>query len=177
MQVNSINSALRTSNIASTTNKTSGVNIAITPNENNVKTGDKSDNKATVAVTTPNKSGSVEIGREQAVNSYVRHTQINMLKDVSNINSGASPLTLYALNNSDIDSSDISNLATVNSQKKMAETYVETTKQINNSQESSGPTNPTEAQDLYKKASSAYIKHSLFFAGVDKASSGFTTKA
>ena len=155
-----------------------GVRIDITPGEDNVDTGDRSNNTLEVSVTTANREASTEITREQAANGLETRAQKRAAEQYLGSNQSLNPLTLRALQQSDVDSGDISEIATLRRQKQLAETYLNASPN-NTPSNTFTPSSPSSGSgsSLYNQAVDAYIKQTLFFSAVDKAGSTISTKA
>lgn len=160
-----------------------GISIEIGAGEDNVSSGDRSNNTAELSVTTPNRQVSAEISREQVVNGLESRSQQQAISQLTSANGrqGSNPLTRAALLSSDISGDDLSDIATIRRQRQLLNTYVNATPQNNNTSlnndASNNATSANKGGSLYNNAVDAYVKQTLFFSGLDKATSGFSTKA
>ena len=163
-------------------NTTQGVVIEIKPGAGNTPEGDRSDNVAEISVTTPNKTLSTEVSREQFVSGIERRAQKQALEQLTGGNSvSVNPLLLAAAKNGNIDTEQVGDLATVLYQRRLAQTYVNAYQGNSSSLYSPTPstsniglasTKPTV--DFVNQATNAYIKQTLFFSSIDQAKSTFS---
>ena len=145
-----------------------GVVIEITPSEGNVTAGDRSNNSATVSITTPNREASTEISREQFFNGVERRALQNTLTGA-----GGVPQTNPEL-------------AALGFQQSLATTYAASYSNALNPANSSNSSlyspapyssSPANGAALYNQAVNTYIKQTLFFSATDQAGSSFSSKA
>lgn len=134
--------------------------IEITPGDDNVVSGDRSENTAQISITTPNNEFEAEVSREQFFNAVERRTYKNMLQqpgDSSSVIKGA----LVA--QSDLDSQDIATFAYLNVKQDQIETYSNATQNspYNTDTSQSDDSSETENWQKYNEAKNAYMK-SLF---------------
>lgn len=155
----------------------SALSIEIEPDESNVDTGDRSSNRAEVTVTTPNREASFMVSREQAIEGLDRRFQRQALTQIAP-DQAISPRVLQALQQSDVSSEDISEVAILRRQRERVNTYLDSSS-ANTGQNNSNPANTmgNNGADLYNKAVNAYVKQTLFFSAVDRAEAGFSTTA
>jgi len=163
-------------------NTTQGVVIEIKPGADNTSEGDRSKNVAEISVTTPNKTLSTEVSREQFVSSIERRAQKQALEQLTAGNSvSVNPLLLAAAKNGDIDTEQISDLSSALYQRRVAQSYVNAYQGNTGSLYSPSPSNnnvgfssnnPTV--NFVNQATNAYIKQTLFFSSVDQAKSTFS---
>ena len=94
-------------------NTTQGVVIELKPGTDNTSEGDRSKNTVEISVTTPNKTLSTEVSREQFVSGIERRAQKQALEQLTGGNSvSVNPLLLAAAKNGNIDTEQIGDLAT-----------------------------------------------------------------
>jgi hypothetical protein len=187
MQITSNIPAHSTSLSPATSDKTNSIVIEISPGANNVDSGDRSKNTAEISVTTPNKSSSTEISREQTVNAVERRIQKNALQQLGGSNNSFSnPLLVSAVKSGAIDSEQLDGIGTALYQRRIAQTYINAYQTSlsglyspatpnNNSLSPAGSSSGTGV-NLANQAVNAYIKQTLFFSGIDQAKSTFSAQ-
>ena len=150
--------------------------LVIEPGENNVAEGDKSNNTATITLTTPKREASVEVSREQAFDFIALRAQRKALLSYLSPQPSGSPLVkLAVLNNADIEQGDVAPLAEELFKRKRLQTYADVVTG-NTSNNQPGYSAPSTGVDIYNNAVDAYIKQTLFFSRADQAQ-GFSTSA
>lgn len=154
--------------------------IEITPGEDNVSSGDKSQNKAQISITTPDKELEFEVSREQVFNAVERRSLKKAVTQPGD--QGLSPLAkAAALESGALDSPEAQALATAKMTQDKVDTYSKATQQANSiygnndsfDYYSTGDSN-TAVQKV-NDARSAYYKQELFFSTLDRI--GFGEKA
>lgn len=176
MEINSLNTGFNNAQAPQAVNQNEpsdqkpgqGVVIEIKPTEGNVSQGDRSSNSATVSITTPNREASTEITREQFFNGVERRALQNSLTGTGGI---AQPDP---------------ELAALNFQKSLAQTYAASYTNSLNPYNSTGSSSyspapysaaPANGAALYNQALDTYVKQTLFFSAADQAGSSFSSKA
>ncbi len=157
--------------------------IEITPGEDNVSSGDKSQNTAQISITTPDKELEFEVNREQVFNAVERRSLKKAVTQPGD--QGLSPLAkAAALESGALDSQEAQALATAKMTQDKIDTYSKATQQANSIY---GNDDSDDSFDYYSTddsntavqnvndARSAYYKQELFFSTLDRI--GFGEKA
>ena len=157
--------------------QSSGIVIEIQPSEDNVDAGNRSGNSANVTITTASREVSTSVSREQAIDGLDRRFQRQAINQLDS-NQGINPLRLRALQQSNINADDVSEIATLRRQRELANTFL-TNSAANTVQNpgNSGNATGNTGTDLYINAVNAYIRQTLLFSSKDSATSQFSTTA
>jgi len=156
----------------------SSARIEITAGEENVSSGDRSNNSVNVSITTPAREASTIITREQATNQLETRFQNQAINNVASINTGVNQFALSALQNSNADSGGLENFLTVRNQQRLAQTYLNATPTNNTQASTITPTlNINNGANIYNQAADAYIQQTLFFSGVERVATNISTDA
>lgn len=157
--------------------QSSGIVIEIQPSEDNVDAGNRSGNSANVTITTASREVSTSVSREQAIDGLNRRFQRQAINQLDS-NQGINPLRLRALQQSNINADDVSEIATLRRQRELANTFL-TNSAANTVQNpgNSGNATGNTGTDLYINAVNAYIRQTLLFSSKDSATSQFSTTA
>jgi len=125
--------------------------IEITPGEDNVSSGDRSDNTVNISVSTPNREIEAEISRSQITDALYRRTYKNALggNDDSNMLAKA-----YVAENSDLESDDLAQMAYINHKKDLIDVYSQGTAHAHQ----------------YNQAKNAMNKHAFIAGTIDRIS-------
>ena len=169
-----------TNRTQSSTSPETGVRIEFKPGEDNVSSGNRSGNTLEVSISTPARQASTEVTRQQVTDRLETRLQKKALNQLSNGATDLRPLARKALvENTDINSSDIKQLATLRNQQRLAETYLNATPN-NSNQANTTVTNVAASNNganIYNQAVDAYVKQTLFFSSIENATSRFSTEA
>ncbi|MCP3943019.1 MAG: hypothetical protein GY710_16240 [Desulfobacteraceae bacterium] len=141
--------------------------IEIKPGEDNVSSGDKSQNTAQISITTPDKEMEVQVSREEAFNVVERRTELKMAEEVLGGTSNNNHLIAGALavKSGAVDSEELEELAYLKVKEDQIQTYANATndtQQQNNSSQTSSPL------QQYNDAQNAYMKQQLVFSKIDQ---------
>ncbi|GEM_PF-3066759 len=182
--INSINSNVLLPLGTSTKSKQEpALSITVTPDSNNVSSGDRSANLVTVNIATPKNEVDTTVTREQAVNKLEARLLKNTLNNaIGNPKSGPGPvkslLIKDAISNSDLDSGDVRKTAVDLYSTKLAyDTAQFALDTFNNNPPPetptySSPSSSSESENqfvaLSNQATDYYIKSTLFFSATDK---------
>ena len=140
--------------------------IEITPGEDNVESGDRSKNTATVSITTPNNEFEAEISREQVFNAVEKRAYKNILAPAAGGNqSGNNKIkAAIALESGILDPVDVQNMAHAKIKKDQLATYTNASQGTGNSN-SSDSLSPLQQMN---QANNAYMKQQLIFSTIDR---------
>ncbi len=145
--------------------------IEIKAGEDNVSSGDKSQNIAQISITTPNRELTAEVSREQAFNAIERRTYQNMVKQA--LGGGSSDNSLIkgalAVNSGKIDSENLAKLAYLNVKKDQIETYSNATQNSPYGSSTSGQQNSsseTSPLQQLNDAKNAHMKQEFVFSKI-----------
>ena len=152
---------------------TSGVVIEIKPGESNVSEGNRSQNTLEVSISTAARQLSTEVTREQAIAGVEQRIQKKAVKQAlggPSIVGGSNPLLLVAAKSGEVGNGELKDLGGALYQRKVAQTYLSIYQNgISSGNGNSSSNSPASSGvELASQASNAYIKHTLFFATVDK---------
>ncbi len=152
---------------AQETTPESGVTIELRRGDDNVTSGDRSQNTLEISVTTPNNRVSTEITREQGAQLVERRLQLNALESLAGGNSNdPNALAVAALRSGLVDSSDLTQVAIARNQQQLAQSYLEASTGNNTGGVQPGvPAAPTtDPVQLANNAVDAYVRQTLFFS-------------
>ncbi|GAA5317117.1 MAG: hypothetical protein AseanaTS_23210 [Candidatus Pelagadaptatus aseana] len=151
------------------------LSIEITPSEDNVSTGDRSNNSATITLETPNLSISREVTRQEVADNAEDRSQQALARAALGIDQPG-PVARATLRNADLDNSDIETLAVARNQQNLANTYLNIAQPDDNTNSGASSSNP--AVELANEAIDARTRQTLLFSGVERlGDSGISTKA
>ncbi len=147
--------------------------VKITPGEENVSAGDKSQNTAQISVTTPNNTYSAEVSRSQVMARAEQQMKQEALEGVFGSDSGSDNALRNAalLQNGALGNDTVAAAVNGNMQQNLLDNYTDAASD-------SAPKAQQDEQSFeqkYQEASNAYIKQELFFSTVDE--QGFSEKA
>jgi len=143
--------------------------IEVSPGENNVDSGDRSNNTADIKITTPEREINLEVSREQVFNAVERRTYKNLV--TGGDNSGRSLLKAGIVAQSDVDKQDMESLAYLKVKQQQIDVYSQATANSpyngGESSQSGGSEQSTGAQQ-YVDAKNSLMKQSFISATIDR---------
>jgi hypothetical protein len=158
------------------------LSVTVTPDSDNVSSGDRSANSVIVNIATPKKEVDVTVTREQAVNKLETRSLKNTLNHAignpqPNSNPVKSLLITNAISNGDIDDGNVRETAGDLYSAKL--TYDTAQFALNTFNENSSKTSPSPVPSsnndsengfvaLHNQATNYYIKSTLFFSAADR---------
>ncbi|MCG8688551.1 MAG: hypothetical protein MI892_27015 [Desulfobacterales bacterium] len=159
-----------TSRMMPNSNAPQKITVELTPGENNVDSGDRSENTVQLDVTTLNKAFSVEISREGLVaRRHQKNTEKAMEKLSGKTNHPPAVSAYLAISSGNADSQNIEDAAMINLSKNKAQAYA------------MGAGNDSNAGDLdtedetammlvheYNQAAANYRKQQFIFSAPDR---------
>jgi hypothetical protein len=144
--------------------------IEVKPGEDNVSSGDRSDNTATISITTPNRELEAQISREQLFNVVERRTKQKQIDQV--LGSGSDERSLLkgaiAVESGDFESEDIAELKYLDIKQEQIETYSNATENDPYDTEDDDSSEPSYSGQQYYEAKSAYQKQQFVFDTLDR---------
>ncbi len=163
-------------------NEKKGITIEITPGENNVDSGDRSQNTAVISVTTPENEFQAEVTREQVFDTVERrHYKKLADQALGNDNSDRTLLKATAVQNAEgLEPYDIYQAAYMNVKQDQIDTYrTATENSIYNNDSSSSSSSSQGTDDLsgvqaYNEAKNAYMKQDFIFSTLDRIRKDFS---
>jgi len=146
--------------------------VEITPGEDNVSSGDRSDNTVNISISTPNREIEAEISRSQVADALYRRTYKNALGGNDDNNKLAKA---YVAKNSDLESDDLATMAYLNHKKDLINVYSQGTSHAQSiygesGQDSSDSNDNNTAAYQYNQAKNAMNKHAFIAGTIDKIS-------
>ena len=142
-----------------------GVSIEIRPGENNVDTGDRSQNTLEVEVTTANRQAATEVSREQILGFTENRLQQRALESVTgNPRSNATAVGILAVQSGAVSSSDINQVATAHNQQQAAQAYLDAASGSSAPGLQANPGPSTDPVQLANTAVDAYVRQTLLFS-------------
>lgn len=157
-------------------NEKKGIIIEITPGENNVDSGDRSQNTASISVTTPENEFQAEVTREGVFDAVERRHYKKLADQVFENDNNGSTLRKAAVvqNSEELEPSDIYQAAYLNVKQDQIETYrTATENSIYNDDSSSDSSSSQDTYDssgaqAYNEAKNAYMKQEFVFSTLDR---------
>ncbi len=156
-------------------NEKKGITIEITPGENNVDSGDRSQNTAVISVTTPENELQAEVTREQVFDTVERrHYKKLADQALGNDSSDRTLLKAAAVKNAEgLEASDIYQAAYLNVKQDQIDTYRTATENSIYNNDSSSSSSSQNNDDLsgaqaYNEAKNAYMKQEFVFSTLDR---------
>jgi hypothetical protein len=149
------------------------ITIEITPGEDNVDSGDRSQNTAVISVTTPENEFQAEVTREGVFDAVERRNDKKLADQaLGNDSDDRTLLKAAALQNSEeLEPYDIQQAAYLNVKQDQIDTYRTATENSiynNDSSSSSQDTNNTSGAQAYNEAKNAYMKQEFIFSTLDR---------
>lgn len=149
--------------------------IEVTPGDDNVDSGDRSQNTATISITTPNQERKLEVSREQVFTAVERQAKRNVIDNAVNGPGGSSNPVKSAVISNNLESENLEELAYLKVKTNQIETFTAATQNNSSSGSTDNSGNTTTAQD-YKDspayqlndAKSAYLKQQFVFSTLDR---------
>lgn len=153
-----------------------GITLEITPGENNVDSGDRSQNTAVISLTTPENEFQAEVTREGVFDAIERRHYKNITDQAFGNNDNGNPLRKAAVvqNSEEIEPQDIQQAAYLNVKQDQIDTYrAATENSIYNNDSSSSSSSSQDTYDssgaqAYNEAKNAYMKQEFVFSTLDR---------
>jgi hypothetical protein len=153
-----------------------GITIEITPGENNVDSGDRSQNTAVLSITTPENELQAEVTREEVFDAVERRHYKNIVDQAFGNDNNDNTLRKAAVvqNSEELDPYDIQQAAYLNVKQDQIDTYrTATENSIYNNDSSSSSSSSQNNDDLsavqnYNEAKNAYMKQEFVFSTIDR---------
>jgi hypothetical protein len=157
-------------------NEKKGITIEITPGENNVDSGDRSQNTAVISVTTPENEFQAEVTREGVFDAVERRHYKILADQVFGNDDNDNTLRKAAVvqNSEEIEPYDIQQAAYLNVKQDQIDTYRTATENSiynddsNSSSSSSQNDDDLSAAQNYNEAKNAYMKQDFIFSTLDR---------
>jgi hypothetical protein len=153
-----------------------GITIEITPGENNVDSGDRSQNTAVLSITTPENELQAEVTRE-GIFDVVERRNYNKLADQAfgNDDSGNTLRKAAVVQNSEeLEPYDIQQAAYLKVKQDQIDTYRTATENSIYNDDSSSSSSSSQNDDdssgaqAYNEAKNAYMKQDFIFSTLDR---------
>ncbi len=146
--------------------------IEVTPGEDNVDSGDRSQNTAVISITTPNREKEVEVSREQVFNAVGFQVKKNAVGNVVNgSGNGKNPIA-SAIIADNLDEASLEELAYLKLKTNQIETYARASGNNDTSSDSGNTTNAQDYKDSpayqMSTAKNAYVKQKYIFSTLDR---------
>lgn len=146
--------------------------IEVTPGEDNVDSGDRSQNTAKISITTPNREAEIEVSREQVFNALEIKTKKNAIEQAATGSGGSSPVkTAAVLKSGILDEQNIQDIGYLKLKQNQIETYKTATQNNPYTGETSGQDNSSDSPSplqQYADAKNAYRKQQFIFSKIDQ---------